>query len=409
MGRRIGAAIFSVVAVAALTACGSSTGGGGGGGGGSNSSSGPYKIALSLSYTGNDWQNEAANLVKAEAATAPYDKKVQLRVDIAGADVTKQIQTINNEITAGMNAIIVYPISPTALNATIQKACSQNIVVYAYDSLVTAPCAYNVHIDQYEWGIKVATWLANYLDGKGKIANISGVPGTTVDSDRQKALKDVLKKYPGLSVAGTANGAWAQAQGKTAFTSIEAGHPDLSGVYAEAGCYAITQYLVSSGKKVLPCGGEMSNGHHLYMLSKEICQKANVPASQCIHLPSASAGSPVYSGELALINAVKILDGETIPHDTILPLPYFTTDDLDKLGAKAVGDNPAKGALVFPPGVVNNPGFFGDFWNPLVEQGVQAALNGKSDKISDAKPCDQVDGCKTQDKLTFDDNHSGGN
>lgn len=409
MGRRIGTAIFSVVAVAALAACGSSTGGTSGGGGGGNSSSGPYKIALSLSYTGNDWQNEAANLVKAEAATPPYDKKVQLRVDIAGADVTKQIQTINNEIAAGMDAIIVYPISPTALNATIQKACSQNIVVYAYDSLVTAPCAYNVHIDQYEWGIKVATWLANYLNGKGQIANISGVPGTTVDSDRQKALKDVLSKYPGISIAGSANGAWAQAQGKTAFTSIEAGHPNLDGVYAEAGCYAITQYLVSSGKKVLPCGGEMSNGHHLYMLSKNICEKAGVPVAQCIHLPSASAGSPVYSGELALINAVKILDGEKIAHDTILPLPYFTTDDLDKLGVKAVGDNPAKGALVFPPSKVSNPGFFGDFWNPLVEQGLNGALNGKPDKISDAKSCDQVEGCKTQDQLTFDKNHSGGN
>ena len=198
-------------------------------------------------------------------------------MDIAGADVTKQIQTLNNEISAGMNAIIVYPISPTALNATIQKACEKGIVVYAYDSLVTAPCAYNVHIDQYEWGVYSATWLAKKLGGNGSIANISGVPGTTVDSDRQNALKDVLKKYPGIRIAGTANGAWAQAQGKTAFTSIEAGHPNLDGVYAEAGCYAITQYLISSNKKPLPCAGEMSNGHHLYMLSAECARR---PASR---------------------------------------------------------------------------------------------------------------------------------
>ena len=412
----IGFATALLGAVTVLAGCGSNEGSNGGGGSASGPStvanadhSKPYKIALSLSYTGNDWQDEAANLVKAAAATSPYDKDVQLRVDIAGADVTKQIQTLNNEISAGMDAIIVYPISPTALNATIEKACQQGIYVYAYDSLVTAPCAYNVHIDQYEWGVKSATWLAEQLGGKGEIANISGVPGTTVSADRQKALKDVLTKYPDIHIAGSANGSWAQAQGKTAFQQIESGHPNLDGVYAEAGCYAITQYLVSSGKQPLPCAGEMSNGHHLYMLSPEICQQAGIDPANCVHMPSSSAGSPVYSGELALINAVKLLEGEEIPHDTILPLPNFSTTDLDQMGAKAVGENPAEGALVFPPTLVPNPGFFGDFWNPLVEQGINAALTGASDKISDAKACADVEGCKTQDALTFDENHSGGN
>lgn len=365
-----------------------------------------FSIALSLSYTGNDWQSEAANLVKAEAATPPYDQKVDLRVDIAGADVTKQIQTLNNEIAAGVDAIIVYPISPTALNATIKKACDQGIIVYAYDSLVTEPCAYNVHIDQYEWGIQVGTWLANELGGEGKLAVITGVPGTTVSIDRQQALKDVLVDYPNLSIAGEADGSWAQAQGKTAFTSIEAANPDLDGVYAEAGCFAITEYLVSSGKTVLPCGGEMSNGHHLFMLSKDICAATNIPEDNCVGLRSASGGSPVYSGELAFINAVKILEGQNIAHNIILPLPFFTTDDLT---AASVGTNPAEGALVYPPSAVDNPGFFADFWSPLVEQGLTAAQTGNPEKISDAKSCAEVPGCKTTDTLTFDDLHSGGN
>jgi hypothetical protein len=44
-----------------------------------------------------------------------------------------------------------------------------------------------------------------------------------------------------------------------------------------------------------------------------------------------------------------------------------------------------------------------------VEQGLNGALNGSADKISTAKSCDQVQGCKTQDKLTFDSTHAGGN
>ena len=32
-----------------------------------------FKVYLSLSYSGNAWQSEAANIVKALAATPPYD------------------------------------------------------------------------------------------------------------------------------------------------------------------------------------------------------------------------------------------------------------------------------------------------------------------------------------------------
>jgi ribose transport system substrate-binding protein len=358
-----------------------------------------YKIALSLSYTGNDWQSEAANLVKAEAATAPYKSLVSLHTDIAGADVTNQIKTLQNEISAGYKAIIVYPISPTALNATIAQACKAGIAVFAYDSLVTAPCAYNIHIDQYAWGIYVASWLAQAMNGKGTIADITGVPGTTVDTDRQKALSNILAKNPGITIAGSANGAWAQAQGLTAFESIFTAHPDITGIYAEAGCGTIEEYLASIKHALLPCGGEFENNTHLDMLST---------ALGGLGVQSASAGSPVYSGELALIDAVKVLQGKKIAHDTILPLPHFNSADLAKLGAKAVGTNPAAGAVVFPAKKVV-PGMFGDFWSPLVEQGLQANLHGTSNKVSSAKPCAKVRGCKSAAHLKFDSNHSGGN
>jgi ribose transport system substrate-binding protein len=355
---------------------------------------GKFKIVLSLSYTGNDWQNEAANLVKAEAATPPYNNLVDFKEDIAGPDVTKQIQTLNNEIAAGYNAIIVYPISPTALDTTIRKACAAKIIVYAYDSLVREPCAYNVHIDQYQYGKIQAEWLAKYLHGRGNLAVISGVPGTTVDTDRLKGLHDVLARYPNLHITGEANGMWAQAQGKTAFTSIYAAHPNVDGVWAEVGCYAVTQYLLSQHKHILPCAGETTNGHRVYMLPKK---------EGGVGLPSISIGSPTYSGELAFINSVKILQGQTIPHDTILPLPVVTNTNLGHIGT-----NPEKGTNVFPPSMVP-PGFFTDIWTPLVDQGLQAALHAKSDKIYSAKPCQNVAGCKLQSSLIFDANHSGGN
>ena len=50
---------------------------------------GKYKIFLSMSYVGNDWQTEAANMVKAMANTPALKDKVDLEVQVAGTDAQK--------------------------------------------------------------------------------------------------------------------------------------------------------------------------------------------------------------------------------------------------------------------------------------------------------------------------------
>ena len=45
---------------------------------------GKFKVFLSMSYIGNDWQAEAANMVKAMAAHASMADKVDLQVQVAG-------------------------------------------------------------------------------------------------------------------------------------------------------------------------------------------------------------------------------------------------------------------------------------------------------------------------------------
>jgi ABC-type sugar transport system, periplasmic component len=105
-----------------------------------------FKIFLSMSYIGNDWQAEAANMLKAMALHKDYADKVDLQVQVAGPNAQKQIQQINSMVQAGADAIVVYPISPTALNNAVKNACAKGVVVIAYDSIISEPCAYNVHM-----------------------------------------------------------------------------------------------------------------------------------------------------------------------------------------------------------------------------------------------------------------------
>src|ERR1700761_2742380 len=126
-----------------------------------------FKVFLSMSYIGNDWQAEAANMVKAMADHTSLRNKVDLTVQVAGPNAQRQIQQINAMVQQGAKAIVVYPISPTALNQVVKNACDKGVKIFAYDAEITEPCAYNVHIDQEEAGRKTAEWLGDKLGSKG--------------------------------------------------------------------------------------------------------------------------------------------------------------------------------------------------------------------------------------------------
>ena len=230
-----------------------------------------FKIFLSMSYIGNDWQAEAANMVKAMAAHKDFADKVDLQVQVAGPNAQRQIQQINAMVQQGAQAIIVYPISPTALNNAVKNACDKGVMIIAYDAQITEPCAYNVSIDQEEAGRTTAEWLAKKLNGKGDIVMITGVPGTSVDTLRTKAAKEVFAKYPDIKIVNEAVGMWSQAVARTELSKILATRnwDQIDGLWMQVGCYTANTMQIEAGKKpdqLKPCAGEGANGGRIQML-----------------------------------------------------------------------------------------------------------------------------------------------
>ncbi len=207
-------AALLVACAATLAACGSSGSSSGTSGGGK------FKIALIQSYSGNEWQNASTNLIIGLSKTAPWSEKVEFDHQIAGTDPQKQSKIITDEVSAGADALIVYPISPTAINTAIRKACEQNVIVVNYDSWTEEPCSYNIHADIQKMGAERAEFVAEALNGKGKIAEISGVPGTTFNTVHEEAVEEVLKKYPEIELVARANGEWAESGAREAIAKL---------------------------------------------------------------------------------------------------------------------------------------------------------------------------------------------
>ncbi|WP_282606251.1 sugar ABC transporter substrate-binding protein [Pelagibius sp. Alg239-R121] len=341
-----------------------------------------YDIYLSMSYIGNDWQAEAANMVKALASHSNYAERINLQVQVAGPNAQRQIQQINAMVQAGADAIVVYPISPTALNNVVKNACDKGVTIIAYDGEISEPCAYNVTIDQLEAGRVTAEWLVEKMGGQGDVVMITGVPGTSVDAARTAAAKEVFAQHDGINVVGEAVGMWSQAVARTEMSKILATRDwdSINGLWMQVGCFTANAMQLEAGaaaENLLPCAGEGSNGGRIQMLPADTeVEGANGPYTP-MGAPRISYASPPYSGALALKLAVDVLDGKKVPDVTTLPLPIVTSETilLCKTGS---WEEQKAGCNAFLPSLVSNPGWFASiFSQELPEVGLNAALVGQ--------------------------------
>ena len=340
------------------------------------------KPFLSMSYLGNDWQAEAANMVKAMAAHKSLADKVDLQVQVAGPNAQRQIQQINAMVQAGAEAIVVYPISPTALNQVVKNACDKGVKIFAYDGDISEPCAHNISIDQTEAGRVTAEWLAKKLNGKGDIVMITGVPGTSVDDLRTKAAKEVFAKYPDIKIVGEAVGMWSQAVARTELSKITATRSwdQISGLWTQVGCYTANSMQLEAGKtpeQLLPCAGEGSNGGRIQMLPVGTEVEGAASPYAPLGAPRISYASPPYSGALALKLAVDAIEGKDVPMRVTLPLPLVTNETV-KLCNEGTWEEMKAGCNAFLPSLVSNPGWFGSIFSEQTpEIGLAAALVGQ--------------------------------
>jgi len=364
-----------------------------------------YKIYLSLSYSGNAWQSEAANIVKALAATPPYNDIVELKEVISGADPQAQISAYESMIDAGADGIVSFPISATALNRTIKRGCEQGVLFFMYDATVTESCAYNVSYLSSGFGENSAQALVNALGGKGKIFLSRGVPGNSVDQRHTDGAKHIFAKYPGIEVVSEYYSFWDDRTTQQETAKALAAHPDVQGIWAQAGEYGAIQALLDKGGNLVPVTGENSNGFRLALAD---------PAMQAKGLTGVSAGSPPAQSGYAFKLMMEILTGkrELKPTNIEYPLPWVPADKV-KLCA---GEKFEDGCNVFPKDRVPSS-FVTEVLNPVLlpELNIDSALNGTPVKGATIQPlpaeivkaanepginCGRCEAAKDQYKLT---------
>ena len=145
---------------------------------------------------------------------------------------------------------------------------------FMYDATVTEPCAYNVSYITAGFGENTAQALVNALGGKGKIFLSRGVPGNSVDERHTDGAMHIFNQYPGIEVVAEYYSYWDDRTTQQETAKALAAHPDVDGIWAQAGEYGAIQALhQASGDRLVPMTGENSNGFRLALANPKMQEK----------------------------------------------------------------------------------------------------------------------------------------
>ncbi|WP_438754037.1 sugar ABC transporter substrate-binding protein [Pararhizobium sp. O133] len=271
---------------------------------------GPFRIALANGYIANTWRIQMIQTAKAYAAQPDVAAKLkEFKVVSTGEDVPAQISAINNFIDSGYDAIVVNAQNPTAFGPVIKRAKEAGVILVAFDNILDTQDAINVNVDQKGLGVLWANWLAGHLPEGGKILEVRGVAGTSVDTDRHNGIHETFdatgKKWEVVEVLGK----WDDPTAQKATADAIAVHKKFDGITAQGGDTGVVQAMIDAGHAFVPFGGETENGF------RKFCSKHAADGLKC-----SSAGTGPAQVAVAIKTAIAALEGEVVPQSVKLPL-----------------------------------------------------------------------------------------
>ena len=291
---------------------------------------GPYTVAFCNISIVNSWRVTLVSEFKFEAAKHKDIKEII--VTDAGNNVAKQIADMEDLITKKVDLIIISA-PPTALVPAVEKAVEAGIPVVSFDSIVASPKVTVKNIaDQSEIGEKLAQFIVDQLKGKGKVAMLTGVAGTTPAQLRYEAAQKVFAKYPGIKIVGQVWTNAAYDQGKRAAENFPSANPDLNAIYADGGPsgYGALQAVVEAKRYNVIVDGTGSNGH--FKLWKQLLDKG-------IKYQSFAIQDSPGDCAVALQLGIKLLHGEPVHAIEKQKLWTCTINELNEVGTSDPSDD----------------------------------------------------------------------
>ncbi|WP_371500488.1 sugar ABC transporter substrate-binding protein [Kitasatospora sp. NBC_00374] len=195
--------------------------------------SGRPAIGIDLPRADSDFWNSYAQYVQ-KGVTEQGLKA--LPVSNSQNDITKLVANVQVFQNTGAKAVVMAPQDTGAVASTLDALAARKIPVVSVDTRPDKGSVYMVvRADNKAYGTKACQFLGKQLGGKGTVAEFQGALDSINGRDRSEAFAACMKsEFPGIQVIELATD-WKGDVASAKLQSTLAAHPDLNGVYMQAG------------------------------------------------------------------------------------------------------------------------------------------------------------------------------
>ncbi len=284
---------------------------------------GRQRIALVMKTANNPFFIEMQK--GAEEAAKRLNVELVVQAAEREVDVEKQMQIVENLIQTRVAALCVTPSGSREVVPAIEKANRAGIPVVIVDTRVdpkalsesSGKVATFIGSDNYEGGKVAGEFLAKHLNGKGKVAVLEGIPGHETGDSRLRGFRDALKATPGIEIVASQTANWERDQGFNVFQNILQSHPDLNAVFACSDLMALGAVeAIAAAKKA---GQIAVVGFDALSEARDAIGRGSMVATV--------AQAPDRMGAMAVENAVKLLKGEQVNAEFVIPVKLVTKEN----------------------------------------------------------------------------------
>lgn len=276
---------------------------------------GPYRIALANGFVGNTWRIQMIKMAKAYAETPEMKSQIkEFKIVSTGTDVAAQIAAIDNFINSGYDAIVTIAVNPTAFTPVVKRANAAGVVLVPFDNVLDSDEVMQVNEDQLAIGMQSGEWLVKNIPSKtGKLLEVRGLPGNSVDRDRHLGFRKVAEasgnKFEIVEVVGN----WDDGTAQKVVADAVAVHKKFDGMFVQGGSTGAVRALIDAKHAMIPVAGEAENGF------RKLCATRAKDGLLC-----ASLGQSPGLVAISMKAAVAALQGKVMPQLISVPIPSAT-------------------------------------------------------------------------------------
>lgn len=283
-----------------------------------------HKIAYIVPTLANPFFVDMTTAAR-EAATSHADVELIVQAPPDFTNVDQQVSFIENAITLKVAAICLVAADSKGVVPVLRKAQDAKIPVLLVDNTVDPVAAKNAgltiagHVgsDNVLGGKLAGEFIGRTLIGRGKVAMLEGVLGSDVANARKRGFLEALAEFPRLRLVTSQTANYSREQALNVFQNMLLAHPRLNAVFAANDEMALgaSRALKESNirnKKIVIVGFDATAD--------------GLAAVQSGDVAATVQQQPKEMGRIAIDLAMRLIEGQTVPPETMVPVKLITQE-----------------------------------------------------------------------------------